>query len=63
MKVLIIDIGGGNVSKLDMLPPGCRAGDNDLAFRGGFLLWEKKVGKAKTNRIEPRRTPRRRTRT
>jgi polyphosphate glucokinase len=34
-------IGGGNVNKLDKLPPGCRAGDNALAFRGGFLLWEK----------------------
>jgi polyphosphate glucokinase len=34
-------IGGGNVNKLDKLPPGCRAGDNALAFRGGFLLWGK----------------------
>jgi polyphosphate glucokinase len=34
-------IGGGNVNKLDKLPPGCRAGDNAHAFRGGFLLWEK----------------------
>ncbi len=34
-------IGGGNVNKLDKLPPGCRPGDNELAFRGGFLLWEK----------------------
>jgi polyphosphate glucokinase len=34
-------IGGGNVNKLDKLPPGCRAGDNALAFRGGLLLWEK----------------------
>jgi predicted NBD/HSP70 family sugar kinase len=33
-------IGGGNVSKLDTLPPGCRTGDNALAFSGGFLLWE-----------------------
>jgi len=40
-------IGGGNVNKLDKLPPGCRAGDNALAFRGGFLLWEKD-GKGKT---------------
>ena len=32
--------GGGNVSKLDKLPPGCRVGGNALAFRGGFLLWE-----------------------
>jgi predicted NBD/HSP70 family sugar kinase len=34
-------IGGGNVTKLDKLPAGCRAGDNAHAFRGGFLLWEK----------------------
>jgi polyphosphate glucokinase len=34
-------IGGGNVTKLDKLPPGSRAGDNGLAFRGGQLLWEK----------------------
>jgi hypothetical protein len=40
-------IGGGNVNKMDKLPPGCRAGDNALAFRGGFLLWEKK-GQGKT---------------
>jgi polyphosphate glucokinase len=33
-------IGGGNVTKLDKLPPRCRAGDNALAFRGGFLLWD-----------------------
>lgn len=34
-------IGGGNVNKLNKLPPGCRAGGNARAFRGGFLLWEK----------------------
>jgi polyphosphate glucokinase len=33
-------IGGGNVSKLEALPPQCRAGDNINAFRGGFRLWE-----------------------
>lgn len=33
-------IGGGNVKKLDALPPGSRAGDNDNAFRGGLRLWE-----------------------
>lgn len=38
-------IGGGNVNKLDKLPPGCRAGDNALAFRGGYLLWEKAGGR------------------
>lgn len=33
-------IGGGNVAKLDKLPPHCRAGDNDDAFSGGFRLWD-----------------------
>jgi polyphosphate glucokinase len=34
-------IGGGNVKKLDALPPRCRAGENANAFRGGFRLWVK----------------------
>jgi polyphosphate glucokinase len=33
-------LGGGNVKKLDALPPHCRAGDNANAFRGGFRLWQ-----------------------
>jgi len=33
-------LGGGNVKKLDALPPHCREGDNDNAFVGGFRLWE-----------------------
>ncbi len=37
-------LGGGNVHKLKKLPPGCRAGDNANAFRGGFRLWEKASG-------------------
>jgi len=32
-------LGGGNVRKLQRLPPGCRRGDNANAFRGGFRLW------------------------
>jgi polyphosphate glucokinase len=32
-------LGGGNVKKLKVLPPGCRAGDNASAFVGGFRLW------------------------
>ena len=40
-------IGGGNVRKLDALPPRCRAGHNANAFRGGFRLW------AKDNLIPP----------
>ncbi|MBN8245915.1 MAG: ROK family protein [Verrucomicrobia bacterium] len=35
-----IVLGGGNVKKLKELPPGCRAGDNNNAFLGGFRLWE-----------------------
>ncbi len=50
-------IGGGNVNKLDKLPPGCRAGDNALAFRGGFLLWEKGGGR------KPLKTAQKNTRT
>jgi len=50
-------IGGGNVNKLDKLPPGCRAGDNAHAFRGGFLLWEQRGGrKQRTKAVSPRRT-------
>jgi polyphosphate glucokinase len=33
-------LGGGNVHKLKELPPGCRAGENANAFRGGFRMWE-----------------------
>jgi len=33
-------IGGGNVRMLKDLPPPCRRGHNDNAFRGGFLMWE-----------------------
>jgi polyphosphate glucokinase len=32
-------IGGGNLTKLEALPPRCRQGENANAFRGGFLLW------------------------
>ncbi len=34
-------IGGGNVEKLDELPPRCRRGSNADAFAGGFGLWNK----------------------
>ena len=46
-------IGGGNVKKLNALPPGCRAGHNANAFRGGFRLW------AKDSRVPPDLPPRR----
>jgi polyphosphate glucokinase len=35
-----IVLGGGNTKKLKELPPGCRAGENANAYRGGFRLWE-----------------------
>jgi polyphosphate glucokinase len=34
-------LGGGNVKHLKVLPDGCKAGDNDNAFVGGFRLWKK----------------------
>jgi polyphosphate glucokinase len=46
-------LGGGNVRKLKELPPGCRAGDNDNAFVGGFRLWEKTA--AEKNSVPARR--------
>lgn len=33
-------LGGGNVKKLDVLPPGSRLGANANAFIGGFRVWE-----------------------
>jgi predicted NBD/HSP70 family sugar kinase len=33
-------LGGGGVAELDELPPGCRRGDNENAFLGGFRLWD-----------------------
>src|SRR4029434_9298173 len=36
-------LGGGNVKKLQELPPGCRAGDNANAFVGGFRLWQEET--------------------
>jgi len=39
-------LGGGNVKKLKVLPPGCRAGANGNAFLGGFRLWEE-IGERK----------------
>jgi polyphosphate glucokinase len=32
-------LGGGNAKKLTHLPEGCRLGNNDNAFIGGFRLW------------------------
>src|ERR1700723_575399 len=47
-------LGGGNVKHLDVLPPGCRAGDNANAFLGGFRAWEEATGdKGRRKRGEP----------
>src|SRR5258706_16382887 len=53
-------LGGGNVKKLKKLPAGCRAGDNDNAFVGGFRLWEKTA--AAKNSVHVRRRPKQGTR-
>lgn len=37
-------LGGGAVEALDELPPGCRRGDNENAFLGGFRLWDPDSG-------------------
>jgi polyphosphate glucokinase len=33
-------LGGGSADDLDELPPNARRGENELAFEGGFRLWE-----------------------
>jgi polyphosphate glucokinase len=45
-------IGGGNVKKLDKLPPHCREGDNANAFRGGFRLWGDPPRRAQVRLLE-----------
>ena len=55
-------VGGGNVSKLDGVPPRCRMGDNALAFRGGFLLWERNGrSRSRTRSTSPSRKAGRRS--
>jgi len=43
-------LGGGNVRKLKNLPAGCRMGDNDNAFKGGFRLWQQMDSKVSGQR-------------
>jgi polyphosphate glucokinase len=54
-------LGGGNVSKLNELPSGCRVGDNANAFLGGFRLWEDNATRKNIVRAEPRPDKRKRT--
>ncbi len=52
-------LGGGNVNKLKVLPPGCRLGANENSFRGGVLMWQSASPKGsrlptrKTNQVSP----------
>ena len=46
-------IGGGNVRKLEALPPHCRAGDNANAFRGGFRMWGEDNARARSGTSAP----------
>jgi polyphosphate glucokinase len=43
-----IVLGGGNVEKLDKLPPKAKRGNNSDAFEGGFRLWDDSLGKPGT---------------
>src|SRR5262249_21789737 len=51
-------LGGGNAEKLREIPPGCRVGDNDNAFLGGFRLWEDEgtAGQTPMTAVSPSRT-------
>jgi len=49
-------IGGGNVGKLEALPPHSRAGDNANAFRGGFRLWGEDNARARSGTRSKRQT-------
>jgi polyphosphate glucokinase len=40
-----IVLGGGNVEKLDKLPPQTKRGNNNDAFEGGFRLWDNSSSK------------------
>lgn len=49
-----IVLGGGNASKLDKIPQGCRVAENSNAFIGGFRLWEHPAGKTTASLSEER---------
>lgn len=48
-------LGGGNAKKLKELPPLCRLGDNENAFKGGFRMWEGPL--AQKRRANSRKQP------
>jgi glucose-6-phosphate isomerase len=45
-------LGGGDIHNLEGLPPGCRAGDDASAFRGGFRLWEEAGDRQPSSRTQ-----------
>ena len=54
-------LGGGNVNKLKVLPPGCRKGDSANAFLGGFRLWKETGARQGSTRATPRPGRRKKT--
>jgi len=46
-------LGGGNVTNLKELPPGCRAGENANAFLGGFRMWNNQTVSDSTMCADP----------
>jgi polyphosphate glucokinase len=50
-------LGGGNVKKLNPLPPGTRAGDNANAFLGGFRIWQGTPDKPKVVGADDKHEP------
>lgn len=51
-KMLFLGLGTGLGSAKE-LPPGCRAGDDADAFRGGFRLWDHRRGSGPERRGDP----------
>jgi polyphosphate glucokinase len=51
-------LGGGNVHKLKKLPPRCRAGENENAFRGGFRIWKNPQNSSGPSSKVPRQSKR-----
>lgn len=50
-------LGGGNVTKLKELPPGCRAGNNANSFVGAFRLWDSTIDPSKGSDVISIETP------
>ena len=46
-------LGGGNVDKIEDLPPKSRRGNNENAFEGGFRLWKSPQDKQPVRRRRP----------